>query len=345
MTGLSEAAPERTRSGASGAFYAVADEGYFLGAVGLVNSLRLVGHDEPIRLLDCGLREDQRALLEPEVELVEGPEDTPPWLLKTIAPLAKPADVMVLIDVDMIATRRLGELAERAEDGEIAVIENFRDRFCPEWGELLDLGPVRRRPYVSSGLVAAGRELGTEVLGLMGELQDRVDFDLTFWRRDVRRYPFRFGDQDVLNGILSSDRVPAERIATLGKRLAPTPPYRGLRIADEATLRCSHHDGLEPMVVHQYIRKPWIESTYNGVYSRLLLRLLCGDDVAIRVPEAAVPRRLRRGPAATVERALINVRDAPRWHLADQLWDSIPERLKNRIDERRHRGVYPAVNR
>ena len=30
------------------AFYCVADERYFLGAVGLVNSLRLVGHDEPV---------------------------------------------------------------------------------------------------------------------------------------------------------------------------------------------------------------------------------------------------------------------------------------------------------
>ena len=38
------------------AFYCVADERYFLGAVGLINSLRLVGHDEPIHLLDCGLR-------------------------------------------------------------------------------------------------------------------------------------------------------------------------------------------------------------------------------------------------------------------------------------------------
>ena len=31
-----------------GAFYTVADARYFLGAVGMINSLRLVGHDEPI---------------------------------------------------------------------------------------------------------------------------------------------------------------------------------------------------------------------------------------------------------------------------------------------------------
>ena len=44
------------------AFYCVADERYFLGAVGLINSLRLVGHTEPIFLLDCGLTAAQRRL-------------------------------------------------------------------------------------------------------------------------------------------------------------------------------------------------------------------------------------------------------------------------------------------
>ena len=54
------------------AFYCVADERYFLGAVGLVNSLRLVGHAEPIYLLDCGLTDAQRELLGRRGELVDG---------------------------------------------------------------------------------------------------------------------------------------------------------------------------------------------------------------------------------------------------------------------------------
>ena len=37
------------------AFYCVADERYFLGAVGMLNSLRLLGHAEPIYVLDCGV--------------------------------------------------------------------------------------------------------------------------------------------------------------------------------------------------------------------------------------------------------------------------------------------------
>ena len=59
-------------------FYCVADQRYFPGAVALVNSIRLVGHREPIVLLDCGLTPAQRRLLEPEVELVTRPPGTPP---------------------------------------------------------------------------------------------------------------------------------------------------------------------------------------------------------------------------------------------------------------------------
>ena len=35
-------------------------------------------------------------------------------------------------------------------------------------------------------------------------------------------------------------------------------------------------------MIHQYVRKPWLEATYHGVYSRLLRRLLIADDVAVR---------------------------------------------------------------
>ncbi len=75
---------------ASAAFYCVADSGYFLGAVGMLNSLRLLGHREEVFILDCGLTADQRALLDPHATLVPGPVDVAPCLLKTIAPLQPP---------------------------------------------------------------------------------------------------------------------------------------------------------------------------------------------------------------------------------------------------------------
>src|SRR5205823_2574176 len=56
------------------AIYAVADRNYFIGAVALLNSLRLVGHDEPLFLIDAGLTPAQRQLLAPHVRLVAAPE-------------------------------------------------------------------------------------------------------------------------------------------------------------------------------------------------------------------------------------------------------------------------------
>ena len=54
------------------AFYCVADERYFLGAVGMINSLRLLGHDEPAFVLDCGLTASQRTLLSPRRRVCPG---------------------------------------------------------------------------------------------------------------------------------------------------------------------------------------------------------------------------------------------------------------------------------
>jgi hypothetical protein len=300
------------------AFYCVADERYFLGAVGLVNSLRLVGHREPIFMLDCGLADEQRALLEPEVSVEDGPRDAPPWLLKTIVPLRRRADPSILIDADMIATRPLSDLVETAAAGRVVTFRNDTERFVPEWGELLGLGTARRRPYVSSGLILLGGRVGEAVLGLMDDRQRRVDVERTFARGHDDDYPFLYPEQDVLNAILATHPEPA-RLVTLDNRLAPNPPYRGLRILDEERLRCAHPDGTEPYVLHQFVRKPWLEPMYHGIYSHLLARLLLGADLAIRVPTELVPVRMRSGPRARVERIAVNAFDLGRWYLAERL--------------------------
>ena len=197
------------------AFYCVSDERYFLGAVGLINSLRLVGHTEPIYLLDCGLTEAQRELLAGEVELVDAPAGGPPTLLKTIAPLQRPAQTMVLIDTDMIATRSLAELVAQASQGKVVAFENDTDRHVAQWGEVLDLGPPRRQPYVSFSLVALGGEVAPETLHLLADRQSRIDFDLTYWRqRRMTDYPLLYADQDVLNAILATS-VARERLVAL----------------------------------------------------------------------------------------------------------------------------------
>jgi hypothetical protein len=288
------------------AFYCVAEERFFLGAVALVNSLRLVGHTEPIYLLDCGLSPQQRELLEPHATVVPGPRDAAPHVLKGIAPLRHPAPLMVLIDTDMIVTRPLTELIELASEGRVVAVANDRDRFVAEWGELLGLGPTRRMPYVSSALVFLGGAVGDEVIRLLHELKDEVDFELTFWRRNVRDYPFLYADQDVLNAILCT-RLDRDQLVAVETRLAALPPFDGLRLLDEGSMRCSYRDGSEPYVLHHFARKPWLAPTRSNVYSRLLTRLLLGSDVALRLEPTDLPLRLRTGGAARAARLVTDL--------------------------------------
>jgi hypothetical protein len=330
------AAAPRGRSAAThdAAFYCVADNRYFLGAVGLINSLRLLGHSEPIYLLDCGLESDQLELLTPHVELVPAPDKSPPWLLKTVAPLAHPAHVMVLLDTDMIVTRKLSDLVGLAAGGRVVAFrDRDEDRYFPEWAEL-GLGSPRRQPYLSSGFVSLGQPLAESILQTLGSAQRHVDFGRTFWRRNVRDYPYLYADQDVLNAILATTVEP-ERIVALENRLAPNPPFRGVRIVDEGTLQCAHRDGIEPYVLHQFVRKPWLERMYHGIYPRLLARLLLSDDVEVRVPESEVPRRMRRGPIASAERALVNAADLGRYYVGDLL----PERIEALRSRRGAKGT------
>jgi hypothetical protein len=300
------------------AFYCVADDRYFLGAVGLVNSLRLHGHREPVFVLDVGLTAEQRELLTPEVDLVDGSGVDAPWLAKTLAPLDRPAEVTVLIDADMIVTRPLGELIATAAEGNVVAFRNDIDRHVAAWGELLELGPLRREPYLSSGLVLLGGEAGTEALRLLDDRQRRVDPERSIAGRGEPGYPFLYPEQDVLNAILAT-RIPQERVVALPNRLAANPPYRGLRVTDLAGVRCAHPDGAEPYVLHQFVRKPWLEPMYHGVYPRLLARLLLGPGIAIRVPEDAVPRRMRGGAGARAERLAVNAYDLGRWYFAERL--------------------------
>lgn len=309
----------------SAAFYTVADDDYFLGAVGLVNSLRLVGHEEPIYLLDCGLTPEQRELLAPEVSLVPGPHDVAGNLLKTIAPMRQPADSMVLIDADIVVTRSLTDLVETGARGDVLAFGTGMDRFCPQWGELLDLGPARRGPYLCSALIFCGGPLGREIVRLIDERKDAVDWELTYWRRNIADYPFVHADQDIFNAVLAT-RVDSSRVHELEGRFLAFPPFTGLRVVDEGSLRCVYDDGVEPYAVHHWNTKPWLEPTHHGVYSRLLRRLLVGPDVAIEVPPDRIPVRLRTGARAWVERARINARERLRYHVTGPLSSKLRSR-------------------
>jgi hypothetical protein len=307
-------------SGTRAAFYCVADSRYFLGAVGMLNSLRLLGHREPMYVLDCGLTAEQRELLAPHATLVPAPSDTPPYLLKTVAPLQHPAEVTVLIDSDMIVTRSLTELIRTAANGRVVGFRNNSNRFFPQWGELLDLGPARPRPYVSVSLVFLGGELGAEVLRLVNDGQRRVDFDRTLYGpHDDTGYPFLYPEQDVLNAVIATWED-ADPLVAVDERFEVVPPFTGIEVLDDQTLRCAFPDGAEPYVLHHFMsRKPWLHATEPGVYSQLLSRLLVAGDVEVKVPERMVPLRLRAGWSAALDRKRVQAQERLRWYVGKPL--------------------------
>jgi hypothetical protein len=300
---------------------------YFLGAVGMLNSLRMQGHQEPVHFLDCGLTPAQRELLARHANIVDQPREAPPYLSKTIAPLANPAEVAILIDTDMILTRPLTDLINEAGAGKVLAFGAGYERFFPQWGELLELGSVERRPYACSGLVMMGGKEGREVLGLMDAAQMRVPSfaegppDPRQFFENVVSYPFGLADQDVLNAVLCS-RPADGRVEILDHGLAPEPPFAGIRVVDGERLGCAARDGTEPYLLHHLGAKPWLVPMGDGPYSRLLSRLLVGPGLEIRIPEADVPLRLRNGPSSAAARRLAglqgrlrSVRDSLSWRL------------------------------
>lgn len=318
------------------AFYCASSELYFPGAVGLVNSLRTAGHDEPIYLLDCGLSDRHRELIGADVTLVEGAPSVPPYLLKTVAPRLHPADVMVMIDVDMIVTRSLSPLIEQAAGNRVVAVKDNMDRFDERWGPLLDLGEAQPRPYVTSGFVVLGGPSGHELLRLWDERQDRVDYELSWFARNVDGYPFQYLDQDVLNAVLCT-RIDPDRVITLEPRLAPVPPFRDLAPKYDTGLGCAYGDGTEPFLIHQFVRKPWLEPMYHSVYSELLARAWSQPGATVELSTDEIPLRMRHGTLARLERRRVDIQDLLRWYIQDV----IPERVRawrtgaNATDDRR----------
>jgi hypothetical protein len=222
----------------------------------------------------------------------------------------------VLIDADVVVTRPLTELIETAAGGRIVAVEHGTDRFFEEWGRLLGLGNARRRPYVSSSLALLGGALGSRVIRLMHDAQPRADMvDSPFSaaspehavsinvRPETIDDPFFFADQDVLNAVLAAE-VDPDRVIELDRRLEAIPPFAGLRVLDESTLRCAYADGLEPYAVHHVTAKPWLEETAYGVYTQLLLRLLLERDVPVGVRRRELPPHLRLGLRGYASRRL-----------------------------------------
>lgn len=288
------------------AFYSLTGRDFFPGLVALLNSLRVTGHAAPLFVLDCGMEPSQRERLEPHATVIPAPADVPPSLLKLVAPLGHPAETMVLLDADIIVTRTLNGLVEQAAEGRVLGFENDVQRYFEEWGNLLDLGPLRNGPYISSSALFIDGALAAETLPLAHERQLAVDRTATWLGDGPESHPLYYMDQDVLNAVFLS-RLPPERVFALDARLSAAPPFAGLRIRDEIGLRCAYQDGAEPYLLHHFFRKPWLVAMRSNPYSRLLTRLLLGSDLPIRLEESELPLRLRTGSLARAERLRVDL--------------------------------------
>lgn len=304
------------------AFYTVADRRFFPGLVALLNSIRLVGHDEPLFVVDAGLTAEQRELLGDRVTLVPAPSPPlPAVFLAPVGPQQHPAEVAVLIDADIIVTRPLGELIEAARGGRVVGFTDCPDngdRFFPAWASALGLGPLRRQPYLNAGLLIFPHSLSGRLLPPWTEGQTTIGTRGTRYGKGRLEDPFYFADQDVLNAVLAARFEPAE-LRILDHRLAPHPPFHRVSLIDEERLSCRYEDGAEPFLLHHVLAKPWLKATRSSVYSTLLTRLLLSADVCLRLDPSTLPTRLRRGRLARVERFGAGVAAALRSNGARQL--------------------------
>jgi hypothetical protein len=273
----------------------------------MINSLRLSGNRGEVVVVDGGMTPLQRAQLAGVATIVDPPSEvagTHALAVKPSVYLLEPKGVVVLVDSDMIVTRKLDDLVDRALDGQIVVFPDHRskhDRWFAEWKELFELAAEpRRQVYVNAGLVALSVERWPEFLQR--------------WYRATRRIPPEriqqdpsdaawAADQDALNAILMSE-VAAEDL-WIGPSWESVHPdgLREVEIVDERTLEC-RYEGKQTTVLHfSLYPKPWSPNgwrriTRDNAFVKLMPRVLFGPDLAIRTDEKKLPFWARAGAGA-----------------------------------------------
>lgn len=268
------------------AFYTVTDARFFPGTVALINSLRLVGHEEPIVALDNGLTAAQRDRLEAVVSVVEAPDDArlkSPLTLKPFPLLIGAKGTVVIIDSDIIVAASVAPALALAAEGRICLYPDLpeeQERWCSEWRELFSLSrPPRRQTYVNSGFVAFSVEHWPNLLEDWWEACGAIPADQVFTAEDQ---PFRYGDQDALNAILMSE-VPPTAQAVLPYESIAYPAERS-EVVDERGLGCVR-DGHQVSILHHLTGpKVWSE---EGLY-----RMVLSEEwsLAGRFPVEGLPR-------------------------------------------------------
>jgi len=288
------------------AYYTVADASFFPGAVALLNSLRLGGERAPLFVVDCGLTDAQKNTLAKHATVVPKQEGLHPVLQKATGPMAHPAELMILVDADILITSSLAPLLERAADGQVMGFEDSAspDRHFAEWSSL-GLGVPATRPYVNCGMLIFSASTASEFLPLFVELQEQLDPADTHFGGGAISNPFYFADQDILNGMLCT-RFEG-RVTRLEPRLAPMPPFSGLAVVDGSPLGCAYGDGVVPYALHHILEKPWLSKLRPSLYSELFTTCVTHPEAPIRLGWRDVPLRLTNSWLAPLDRMRVEL--------------------------------------
>lgn len=280
-------------------FYTITDERFFVGTVGMVNSLRLAGYNQHVFVLDRGLSRHQRHLLATECNLVTlpGTQATNATLFKPFANLIDPQGVVVIIDSDLIVARSLNAVIEAAKSGQIcACADSENGRWFAEWEQIFDLSRrLRQQTYVNAGFLAFSVEHWPQLLPRWWDLCQQISSHPTIYEGAIWESPTSQADQDALNAILMSE-VPAEHVTVLPPETQPT--YAEMlgghvELLDIEKLSCSLRDRPITLVHITGKRKPWELKGWRWIgrhlYSAFLRRLLVGSNISIQISRSDVP--------------------------------------------------------
>jgi len=275
-------------------YYTTSDSRFFIGTVAMINSLRLTGHQGQVVVLDLGLTEDQRRRLA-QVGRVEAPHVTPGPSRKAFPAPQRTTGRIVMIDSDILVVSSLRHLFEAVDRGKICVCHDPDHRWFAEWQKQLALrAPLRRgQRYANAGFVAFHAERWPWLLERWAEVRSCVPKE----RLGIESYPFRDSDQDPLNAVLMSEVPPGAVHVEPDWAHAHPPALPHVQVVDERALTCT--DGRHPVTFlhHSGVPKAWElagwRRDFREAYIQLLPRVLCDDDVALRLGQHEIPWWLR----------------------------------------------------
>lgn len=239
-------------------FYTVSDARYFLGTVGLVNSLRLTGHDDVVVVLDCGLTPEQKDLLSSQCHIVEFPKDISanPQLLKPFPYLLNPTGTIAIIDSDIIVTRSLLPLANLANNGKICAYPDITPhRWCDRWQELFALKQeLRHQPYITTGLVIFSTVHWSWLLERWWQVCKQIlPHRTNFSGGTTHDDPLAWADQDALNALLMSEIPQTALVLSSPLEVPEGDALEQVKVVNARTLACTYQ-GQTTTLLHSTLR-------------------------------------------------------------------------------------------